>query len=419
MKTKSIILITVALAIVLGIGSHVLAQAVGSQDQQSATQQNQRMSQERNVVQGAQLHISPSAVQAVKEQLQQMGHNPGQISGEWNNQVQQALIQFQQAQGLEPTGNLNLDTIQAMDFSQILRGQESADQAQQGGQAARGEGAPLFISPASVRNIQQSLQQAGHDPGQVDGKWGPATQNALKEYQQAKGLEPTGLVSLRVLADMGMDQELAALQGEEGGQTAQRGEEGQQQRGYVGQSRPEGDTAQAERPAQQNGGWGAPLFISMDGVREIQQSLKEAGHDPGSIDGLWGPSTANAAREFQNEKGLAPTGNLNISTIHALVGNLDFELAAQSGQREPAQQRQAPEQGRMQQPGSQQPGSPGMMQSDQPPGQSPDQPMGQGMDQPPSGQQQSSGQMDQPSDSDRAAEPQSPGQTGSSGQQSQ
>jgi peptidoglycan hydrolase-like protein with peptidoglycan-binding domain len=372
MKTRSIILIAMALAILLGVGSHVLAQTVGTQDQQAAGQQDQRMAQdqrmgqEETVVQGAQLYIGPTALRSVKEQLQQMGHNPGQINGEWNNQVQQALMQFQQAQNLEPTGNLNLETIEAMDVSQILQGRESAQQMQQQESlSAREQGAPLFISPAAVRNIQQRLQQAGHDPGEVDGKWGPATQSALKEYQQAAGLEPTGLASLRLLSEMGMDQELAVLTGEDVRAGLQAGE-GQQQRGYIGQE---------QASAQQNG-WGAPLFISMDGARQIQQSLRDAGHDPGPIDGLWGPRTAEAAREFQNEKGLEPTGNLNISTLQELQGGLDFELAAR-GRQETQQQDQQVQDTTRQQPGESgmQPDQPG--QATDQPGQTTDQPTGQ------------------------------------------
>lgn len=49
-------------------------------------------------------------------------------------------------------------------------------------------------------------------------------------------------------------------------------------------------------------------------VEEIQQLLKDAGFEPGSIDGLMGGQTRRAIREFQKEKGLWPTGKVDSKT---------------------------------------------------------------------------------------------------------
>ena len=43
-------------------------------------------------------------------------------------------------------------------------------------------------------------------------------------------------------------------------------------------------------------------------VRQLQAALKEAGHDPGPIDGHFGPATEAAVRAFQQEKGIAVDG---------------------------------------------------------------------------------------------------------------
>src|SRR3954447_25261530 len=43
-------------------------------------------------------------------------------------------------------------------------------------------------------------------------------------------------------------------------------------------------------------------------VRQLQQALKEAGHDPGPIDGEFGAATEAAVRAFQQEKGIAVDG---------------------------------------------------------------------------------------------------------------
>ena len=44
----------------------------------------------------------------------------------------------------------------------------------------------------NVRTAQQSLQDKGFNPGPIDGKMGPKTRDALKTYQSAHSLKPTG-----------------------------------------------------------------------------------------------------------------------------------------------------------------------------------------------------------------------------------
>jgi SH3 domain-containing YSC84-like protein 1 len=47
-------------------------------------------------------------------------------------------------------------------------------------------------SAETVKQAQQTLQAAGFDPGQIDGRMGPDTQTALKDFQRSKGLHVTG-----------------------------------------------------------------------------------------------------------------------------------------------------------------------------------------------------------------------------------
>lgn len=43
-----------------------------------------------------------------------------------------------------------------------------------------------------VKSLQRELKRAGYDPGVMDGKMGPATRQALRRFQEAHGLSPTG-----------------------------------------------------------------------------------------------------------------------------------------------------------------------------------------------------------------------------------
>jgi hypothetical protein len=43
-----------------------------------------------------------------------------------------------------------------------------------------------------IKSLQRELKRAGYDPGVTDGKLGPATRQALRRFQEANGLSPTG-----------------------------------------------------------------------------------------------------------------------------------------------------------------------------------------------------------------------------------
>jgi hypothetical protein len=63
---------------------------------------------------------------------------------------------------------------------------------------------------------------------------------------------------------------------------------------------------------------GAPLHLSADDVRAVQEALQQAGHEPGDPDGLWGEQSQAAMREFQEAEGLPVSGNIDIGSIRAL-----------------------------------------------------------------------------------------------------
>lgn len=54
-------------------------------------------------------------------------------------------------------------------------------------------------------------------------------------------------------------------------------------------------------------------------IREAQQQLKEAGFDPGPVDGRLGQQTQQAIREFQKDSGLPQTGKLDEPTKELLM----------------------------------------------------------------------------------------------------
>ena len=66
----------------------------------------------------------------------------------------------------------------------------------------------------------------------------------------------------------------------------------------------------------------AAVSLNPDQIRQLQQSLNDNGFDAGKVDGVFGPSTRAALRQFQSKAGLPPTGELDAQTLTA-VGHGD------------------------------------------------------------------------------------------------
>ena len=73
---------------------------------------------------------------------------------------------------------------------------------------------PAASSAASLkpttREIQQALQNAGFYQGAVDGKMGPVTREAVKEFQRVHGLTDDGVVGKRTWAKLKSYADLSA-----------------------------------------------------------------------------------------------------------------------------------------------------------------------------------------------------------------
>jgi peptidoglycan hydrolase-like protein with peptidoglycan-binding domain len=77
----------------------------------------------------------------------------------------------------------------------------TSSSASQGGSASSEQN-----DPALVRSAQQALKQKGFDAGAADGKIGPTTESALRNFQQAQGLPLSGNLDQQTLAALGVDQ---------------------------------------------------------------------------------------------------------------------------------------------------------------------------------------------------------------------
>jgi hypothetical protein len=85
--------------------------------------------------------VQPQFMAQVQQQLQQAGFYEGPIDGLYGDRTQAALAAWQRQQGLQPTGQLNAQTLAAMDVDSMATQQAELPQQQQqtGQQQSTGE----------------------------------------------------------------------------------------------------------------------------------------------------------------------------------------------------------------------------------------------------------------------------------------
>ncbi len=119
--------------------------------------------------------------------LARAGDAPGPIDGRYGPRTEQAVRRYQAAHGLQVDGIAGPITLG------VLSGRPRVVYPGQG-----------FGEHGSrrVRSLQRQLARAGDSPGQIDGRYGPRTEQAVRRYQAAHGLRIDGVADARTLADL-------------------------------------------------------------------------------------------------------------------------------------------------------------------------------------------------------------------------
>ncbi len=216
--------------------------------------------------------------------------------------------------------------ISALMMSSSAMAQQYSGQ-QQGQQFQNQQDTQVDFSAPDLAQIQMRLAQAGFYQGNIDGVWGENTKQALRQYQQAVGIQPTGDLNLRTLASLTPSQQQQFYGQAPAFQQQPRSQQYQQpqfqpQTQYQPQFQPQTQYQQPQfqHPQFQQQGQQQETQVTFNSsdLRNIQQRLSQLGFYHGNIDGIWGESTAQAVRQYQQARGMQPTGNLNLTTLAAL-----------------------------------------------------------------------------------------------------
>jgi murein L,D-transpeptidase YcbB/YkuD len=120
---------------------------------------------------------------ALQQSLSTAGYYQGEVDGVYGPSTVDAVEALQQAHGLPVTGTVDKATAAALQADLQAKGGAAAQQA-----------------VASTAAVQQTLKVTGFWTGPVDGQWTPALTEAVKDFQTALGVKPTGTVDATTVA---------------------------------------------------------------------------------------------------------------------------------------------------------------------------------------------------------------------------
>lgn len=114
-----------------------------------------------------------------------------------NNQQQSQGAQMQQPQNNDQAQQNKQNQQQNVQNQQNQKNQQSAENSQ--------PIQPNNLSRGEIRQVQQALDKDGFKAGTTDGRWGPHTQDAVKQFQQSKQIQANGQLDQQTVADLGLD----------------------------------------------------------------------------------------------------------------------------------------------------------------------------------------------------------------------
>ncbi|WP_342642886.1 peptidoglycan-binding domain-containing protein [Rhodoligotrophos ferricapiens] len=162
------------------------------------------------------------------------------------------------------------------------------------------------VSPI-IRHVQAQLVTLGYFKGAVDGRGSKGLDAAISAYQADRGLAADGRLSQPLLEQIAAD--IAFLR-------ASR---------FEGNAPAAVEQAGASTPSRSSGRShsSAPESASGQGERErmklIQRGLAELGYQPGPADGIAGRQTREAIMQFQRDRDLPVTGQLDETVLKELM----------------------------------------------------------------------------------------------------
>jgi YVTN family beta-propeller protein len=147
-----------------------------------------------------------SQVASLQQNLQVAGYFNGPITGYYGSTTQAAVIQLQKAKGLTVDGIAGPKTRAALESTPASSASQTAPSTE-ATEDRMGFANPGLVLKRGSRNsdvtaLQRTLQAQGYYDGPITGYYGNLTENAVIQYQKAKGLTVDGMVGANTKATL-------------------------------------------------------------------------------------------------------------------------------------------------------------------------------------------------------------------------
>lgn len=252
-----------------------------------------------------------SEVTQLQQQLRELGYFNRPSTGNFGPLTKQAVIRFQQDEGLTPDGVVETKTKTALQRRLGRSDSESETPTTPAAPATPVTPEPVRrttlrrgSSGSDVEALQKLLAAAGVYDGTSTGKFDAKTLTAVRRFQRNNRLIVDGIVGARTWSAL-LDSNGTTTSGPFNKEPFTDGENS------LPPSNGEQGTASSGQPGLQQGSRGAQ-------VRELQQRLRELGYFNGRSTGNFGPLTKAAVIQFQQDSGLTANGTVDESTKVAL-----------------------------------------------------------------------------------------------------
>ena len=139
-------------------------------------------------------------VEEIQVVLNNLGYETGSTDGRMGQKTREGIKEFQESMGLKSTGYI--DKLTLTEIEDIRRANEERESEKNYTVEVRSTYSEESEFTPTTIEIQTALKNAGFDPGAIDGKMGPSTRQAIKEFQKTKDLTPDGVVGSKTWAKL-------------------------------------------------------------------------------------------------------------------------------------------------------------------------------------------------------------------------
>jgi len=145
-------------------------------------------------------YLNGPDVLRVQAKLKELGYFKGSLGGNYGPITEAAVIEFQRAMKLAVDGIVGPKTWAAL-FGE--KAKEKPAVVVKWTRMLKNTGKP-YMRGDDVLAVQEALVAKGYDPGEIDGIYGPQTEDAVRKFQKDHGLEVDGIVGKETTAALGL-----------------------------------------------------------------------------------------------------------------------------------------------------------------------------------------------------------------------